>query len=707
MQASDLQPLLKPRSIVVIGASNEETRIGGRPVQLAKVHEFQGAVYGINPKYDAVQGIPCFPSVDALPEAPDLAILAIGARDVLPQLEACARKGIKAAVIFAGGFAEIGTPEGAELQESLKRFCESSGMVVCGPNTVGISNVLDNAYGTFLTVMVEPKPKPGEVAVVAQSGGACISIYTASQKRGVGFSYVINTGNEISATTEDYLEFVADDPRVGVVAAYVEGLSNGARFREALSKLSGKRIPTVVYKVGETKAGADAASSHTARLAGDHATFRLAVRDAGAMYAQDIEQLGELTYLARFARKHVGKRVGIVTTSGAFAAILTDHLVNSGLQVPKLTTELQEKLRPHLPSFAIVSNPLDITANVVNSEGGFQDALETMLASEELDCVILFSVNNLIDKLADSIIAAAKASDKLLMVMLAGDAHRVSDLDQAGVPVIMDTARGVKALASLIDWQAREPSSKTTPKDTGSRREKAKEFIASARERGDVTLDEAAGKKLLALYGIETPKEFVVTNSEEAKERFRSLETSAVLKILSPDILHKSEVGGVVLGLKTEDSVADAYSQMMATVSRLEPNARIEGAVLQRQEDKGVEVLVSARKDPTFGIVVSAAMGGTATELMNDISLRFAPVDEEEAREMLQELRLYPLLDGYRNSRKADIGELSRVIRAISDAAVDLSDDVDEIEVNPVIVRPEGAGAIAVDCIVKLTTAKS
>ncbi len=696
----DLRPLLSPKSIVVIGASEEVTRIGGRPLQLAREYGFQGSVYAVNPKYQTVQGFPCFPDIDALPEAPELAILAIGARDVLPTLESCAVKGIKAAVIFAGGFAELGTPEGAGLQRKLTGLADRTGLLIAGPNAIGLVNVRANNYATFMTAMLEARPTPGDVALVAQSGGACIAVYNTTHRRGVGFNYIINTGNEAAIRYDEYLRYVAADPQTKVVAGYIEGLDRGPEFVDALKDLRQRDIPVVLYKVGETDAGADAAASHTARLAGNHAVFRMALSQLGAMYAHDMEQLAELTYLCRYAKKSSGKRVGILTTSGAFAAILTDQLVGQGLEVPTLSDDLQAKLKPHLPSIAITGNPVDITANVVNSPDGFEEALRLLLASDEVDSVILFSTSNLIDKLSGAITRNAWSSGKLLAVMVTGNAATENDIESSGSPVFHDTGRGSLALGTFAKWKM---TAGTTPATEINALLKPNRIISEAIRSGRATLNESEAKKLMAEFGIEVTRELLVTTPEQAAAAAAGTTFPVVMKVLSSDITHKTEVGGVRLNLRSPEEVIEAFLGIQSNVARLAPKAKIDGVTLQRQEVGGVEILVSARRDPLFGPVLSVALGGTMTELLADISQRLLPVDKTTAHLMLRELRMFPLLDGFRGAPQADIEALADVIQKVSNLVMEVGEDLEELEINPVIARSKQVGgAIAVDGVVKL-----
>ncbi len=710
MTLRDLSPLLNPRSIVVVGASTEPARIGGRPLHLAKVMGFSGKVLAVNPKYQEAQGYPCYPSVAELPFVPDLAILALGAKDVLDTLRACALKGIRAAVIFAGGFAELANAEGVERQRQLAEFGRTSGMLIAGPNTLGLVNVPRAMYATFMSAVLDSPMYPGDVALVAQSGGACIAVLNALRKRGIGMNYVLNTGNEASIGLSEYIHYVAADDQTQVVVSYVEGLGDDPHFVQEMCRLRDARTPVVLYKVGETEAGADAAASHTARLAGTFETFKAAASQMGLLLAHDMEQLSELAYTARFASRDVGRRVGIITTSGAFAAILTDKFVGAGLTIPKLSEAVQQQIRPHVPAIATIANPVDITANVVNAPDGFGEALRALLRTEELDLVVLFSTAALIDALASQILDAVPCSRRLLAIMVTGTPVSKPRLEAAGIPLYEDTGRGASALASLAWWAEPTPQTPWEPVahaavSTDGAAGEARRAIEAARAAGLRVLDEKISKSLLKSFGIPVAEEAVAATAAEAARAAQAMGFPVVAKILSPDILHKTELGAVKLGLRSAQEVEDAGAQILESVQRHAPDARIEGLLLQRQIEPGAEILLSTTVDPLFGPVLSVASGGVAAELLADIRQWVLPVDEEQAASLLRSLKLFPLLDGYRGQPPRDQQAIVHAMLGIARMAWQLQDQVAEIEVNPLIVGradEKNDGAIAVDCVIKL-----
>lgn len=713
-RVKDLRALLEARSLVVIGASEEPSRIGGRPLQLARMHGYAGQVAGVNPKYQTVQGYPCFASLADLPFTPDLAIVAVGAKDVLASLQACVAHGVRAAVVFAGGFAELGTPQGRDLQQAVSDLARESGLLVAGPNAIGLVNVAHRLYATFMTAMVETPPASGGVAIVAQSGGAVIAVHNTLQARGVGLRYLLNTGNEACVDFSDYLEHVAADPATCVIGGYIEGLDDGDRLIAQLQELRERDLPVVLYKVGETREGADAAASHTARLAGSHEVFKAAFEQLGVMRADDMEQLAELSYLATYAMRSSGGRVGILTTSGAFAAILTDKFGPAGVSVPHLSDALQARLRPHVPAMAITANPVDITANVVNSIGGFGTALEALLETDELDFVVLFSTSNLIDKLSGEILRAVAGSPRLLAVMVTGACEAQPALEAAGVPVFHDIGRGTQALATLARRQKQRASGaawrRCWPPEPRSAQEQqcdaqARQLLATAARRGMSSLTEHEGKSLLALYGIGVTADAACGDMEAAVQAAVNTGYPVVMKILSPDIAHKTEVGGVRLGLSDAAQVREAYAAMHESVARQAPDARIDGVSIQRQVRPGTELLLGVHRDPLFGPVLTLGFGGVTAELVGDVRHHVLPIDAAQARSLLQQLRMYPLLEGYRGQPGGNVDAVVDAVVRMADMAMALQDVLEAVEVNPLIVESgTDAAVVAVDCVARLRT---
>ena len=698
----NLRPLIAPDSICIVGASPEPGRVGGRPLDLLGALGYTGRVFGVNPKYQTVQGFPCFPDLESLPETPELAVIAVGADQVLPQLRRCHTAGIAAAVVFAGGFAETGTDQGIALQAELRAFGEETGMLIAGPNTLGLANVLTSAYSTFNHAFRrwETGPGLGRLAMLTQGGGPAFALYYAVRERNGAFNYVLQTGNEACLGFSAFLRFLAEDSQTDAVLGYIEGLDDIGSFASAVTEMHARGKPLVLYRAGETALGAEVSASHTARIVGNPAMYAAAFEQLNVIQARDLEHAAELGYLTQFRNRKFGTRVGILTTSGAFGAILTDRFVQRGLDVPKLSAQLQQALREILPPYATaIANPVDLTGSIVNSDEGFGRSLTLLLASGELDMLVVFSIGDIIDTLAPRLIGAAETTDKVIAVVAAGPMERRKALEAAGIAVFHEAARGADTLSDLARWQIRARGWR--PPATLPTKALTVDTIQAAVAAGKTVLDEREGLSLLRQIGIAGPDERVAETAEAALAAGRAIGFPVVMKILSRDIQHKTEAGGVRLGVQEADTAA-AFTAIQDDVSRAAPNALIEGVLVQRQEQGVAELLVSVLQDPVLGSVLTVGMGGVAAELLGDTVQRLAPVNEAEAADMLRQLRLFPLLDGYRGRPRADVAAAATAIANLSVLAATARGRIAEIEINPLILRAGNGGAVAVDCLVRL-----
>ncbi|MEW6256488.1 MAG: acetate--CoA ligase family protein [Pseudomonadota bacterium] len=700
---SRLSPLIAPRSIAILGASADPGRVGGMPLQLLIQHGFQGEIYPINPKYSEISGLTCYPDVESLPGPVDLLAMAVAAKDVVPQLRRAAAKGVRSAVVFASGFAETGQEDGQRLQEELAACARDIGIPVAGPNCMGFANLDTHAYTAFASVfrVVEPPIEDRSVALITQSGNVCASVYAAGRKLGVGFNCVINTGNEADVEFAEYLEYFASDPGTRAVAGYVEGLRDGPRFRKVAAELRDAGRPLMLLKVGDTDKGAEAAASHTASLAGSQAVYRAAFEELNVMWAEDLSHLADLAYLSRFKDRTAGQRVAIITMSGALGALLADKLTQRGIAVPSLSPDVQKVLRGGIPDYGMVANPVDVTGNVVNQMGFFRNALTTLTKSGDVDFVLVYAPGYLLDRMAPDMIEVAQASPMLIAAIDTLEATCRDQLQDAGIPVFTDTARAVAALATFGQWHERPGmAGRTLPAGplAASPPAQVRDALAEAR----AALTEVEGKALVASFGVPVVQERIAKTASEAAAAAEALGFPVVLKVLSPDIAHKSEAGGVRLGLDSGTAAADAFEEVLAAARRYAPDARIEGAVLQRQEASGVEVLAGITRDPVFGPTLTLGLGGILTELLGDVSHALLPVDASRARQMLERLKGFRLLTGFRGRPPCDVDALCAAVAALSDAALACGDALKEVEINPFIVRPAGQGVVAVDCLVGL-----
>lgn len=691
-----LEPLLNPSSIAIIGASDNAGRIGGMPIDLLVRFGYAGAVYPVNPKYDSVFGLRCYRQVEDLPDGIDLAVLAIAAEDVTAMLARCQARGIRAAIVYAAGFAEAGEA-GAALQRTMEDFVRDSGMLVAGPNCMGFANLNTHAFTAFASVFktAPAQQERGRVSLLTQSGNVCAAVFAIARELGVPFSQFINTGNEACLDFSAYLEYLAQDANTDVVIGYIEELRDGERFIAAASACAEAGKPLIVYKAGETEKGREAVRSHTSALAGNQAIYRAAFSQLNVIECQDFAQMAHIAELARYRHRAAGRRVAIVSISGAVGAILADKCIGAGLEVPTLPHALQDTLRAGIPDYGMVSNPIDVTGNVVNDPGFVRTALGALATARTVDTIIVYAPGYLLDRMADDLAAVAAEHGRLIVAVDTGRATRRDFLREAGVPVMTDIGMTMQALAPFLHWHER-----------GAR--KPWRALARARAQGQdapadpapLPRDEYQARAWFASHGVPTIREHVAACADEAVAAATELGFPVALKVLSADVPHKTEAGGVHLRLGTPGAVREAYQAIMESVPRHVPHARIDGVIVQRMAAPGVELIVGAVRDPVFGPALTVGLGGTLTELYRDVSHRLLPVDAADAREMLGQLKAFPLLDGYRNAPHRDIDAACESIAAFSRSFLALGQAVGEAEINPLAVHERGRGAAMLDALV-------
>lgn len=689
----DLTPLIAPKSIALIGASTNPGRVGGMPLALLVQHGYQGRVYPVNPKYQTVFDYPCYPDIESVPGPVDVAVLALAANEVVAMLRRCHARGINNAIVFASGFAEA-QEAGRALQDELEAYVRSSGMLVAGPNCMGFANLNTHAYTVFASVFknIPPPAGDGDTALVTQSGNVCATVYAEASKQQVHFNYVLNTGNEACLEFSEYLEWLAEDAGTQCIVGYVEGLRDGARFCRAALRLRELGKPLALLKVGDSGKGREAAASHTAALAGNQRVYHAALRQLNVMQARDLSHMADLAYLARFRGRHAGRRVVIMTISGALGALLADRLSEVDVDIPTLPDDVQAVLRAGIPDYGMVANPVDVTGNIVNGTDFLGKALRTVTECAQVDMLLMYAPGYLLERMSPDLAQAARQSNKLIAVIDTQEANTRKDLEAAGIPVFGETGRAVQALGTFLQWKE-GLQHRWSPADTPQTQE-------SAVVDGDV--DEESAKRLLARFGVPMPKEHMVASAEQAAAAAQEIGFPCVLKILSADIAHKTEVGGVRLKLADAQAVRTAYTEIAASVAQHAPKARIRGMLLARQEQGVAELLVGVTRDPVFGPVMTVGLGGVLTELYQDVAHRLLPVSSADARSMLRELKAWPLLDGFRGRAKADVDAACEAIAAMSRAALALKDTLQEMEVNPLLLRTQGEGAVALDALVQL-----
>jgi acyl-CoA synthetase (NDP forming) len=687
-----LRPLFYPQSIAVIGASADARRISGKPIESLKAAGFPGPVYPVNPKYDEVQGIKAFPTIDAVPGPVDLALVTVPAQAVVPALEACARHGVRAAVIFTSGFAEMDAG-GQAAQSRMTEIARERGMRILGPNCMGLFNVRHKSYVTFSSSFLRAWPQAGPVGIVSQSGAFGAHCFVMARERGLGLSHWVTTGNECDVDFAEALAFLADDPATEIILGYLEGGRRGQMLVEACERARTNRKPVVLMKVGRSEVGAEAARSHTASLAGNDAIYDAVFRDCGVHRARSISELFE-TVKACTARAFPRRgRLGIVTISGGGGILMADAAAEQGLDVPALPEDAQRRLKALLP-YASPRNPVDTTAQALDDMSLARRNLEIMIETGDFDAVGCFFASigfspQIAPKLRDAVIAVRHKHPTVPIFMaMTSTPELIAELAASGIPHFEDPVALVNAIGALVRFgRAFERTPNPAPPLPAP---------LSPAPRG--MLDERASKALLAAAGIPVVPDRVARTAAEAVEAAQALGFPAVLKVLSPDIPHKTDVGGVALSLDTPDAVATAFAETMERVRRAAPNARIDGALVSPMIRGGVEAILGVQRDPVFGPAVMVGLGGIFAETIGDVAFRLAPFGLDDARDLIASLKGHKLLTGARGRPPLDVDALARAASALSCFAAANADAIDSVDVNPMIVTERGA--VAVDGLV-------
>ncbi len=685
-----LDCLLNPGSIAMIGASANAGRIGGMPLELLTRFGYAGGIYPVNPKYQEVFGKRCWPDIEAVPEPVDLAVLAIAAADVTPMLRRCHAKGVRAAIVYAAGFAEAGG-DGQRLQDELEAFVAESGMAVAGPNCMGFANLNTQAHTAFASVFktAPAQSGPGVVSLLTQSGNVCAAVYAIARKLDLPFSHFINTGNEACLDFSQYLEYLAADPQTEIVLGYIEQLRDGERFVGACRELERQGKLLIALKAGNTDKGAQAVRSHTSALAGDRRVYAAAFRQLNVIEASDFAQMAHLASLATLRHRSAGKRVAVLTMSGALGAILADKFIGAGLDLPDLPEALQAVLRGGIPDYGMVGNPVDVTGNVVNDPAFVRTVLQALATTDAIDAVVVYAPGYMLDRMADALAEASRQHQRLFIAIDTGLAQSRAALREAEVAVFEDLGQAVSALAPYLLWCEARGKPRIAPMPP-------LETVPVP----PLPCNEADARAYVAAFGLPQARVQCDRDADEAVAEAQAAGYPVALKILSADIAHKTEAGGVALGLADAAAVRAAFDQVRQAAAQAQPDARIDGVMVQKMERGVAELIVGATRDPVFGPVLTVGLGGVLTEIYQDTSHRLLPVDENIALQMLHELKAFALLDGYRGKPRADLAAACRSIVAIGNALLAAPAHVAEIEVNPLLIKEAGQGVAVLDALI-------
>ena len=707
---TDIERFFSPKSIAIIGASQDLVTISGQPLKHLLSHGYKGKLYPVNPKYQDVAGVKCWPSLESLPEAPELALILVNASRVPDMLTSCGKKGVPYVIIFSSGFSEMGGA-GVAAQQKLAEIAREYDIGVIGPNCQGMINAADGVFAGFGSVFGSDYT-PGSVSMVSQSGGFGFSVMNLSSlDGGLPFRQMVTTGNEIGVTTLDFMDYFIRDPKTDIIGTYIEGVKDARRILDTGDKALAAGKPILMWKVGNTEQGQKAAASHTANLGGAMALYKAAFKQKGIIQVEDIQDLVDYGRALRGNRLPKGNRLAIITISGGAGILMTDEIVARGMQMAQLSPATVAKLKEFVPSFGSVSNPVDVTAAIFNDLTLINRTLQAINDDPGVDCIAMINASlqgEIAQKVASEIVAAAARTDKpIFLSWSARDAvapEAYAALDAARIPHYKSPVRCGRALAA-VSWYAearRRNEAQRNDRTPVINSAAAKAMLKG--KSGDIA--EYAAKQVLAEYGIPVTKETLADTREAAVKAAQAIGFPVAMKVQSADISHKTEAKAVRLGVGNAADVAAAFDEIMRNAKAYKADARIDGVLVQEMVGGGTEVIVGITNDALFGPAVMFGLGGIFAEVLKDVAFRLAPITPAIAREMVEEIKGYPVLAGARGKAPADVDALVDVLVKLSALAVDLKDHVAELDINPLLVMPKGKnagqGVKAADALIRM-----
>jgi acyl-CoA synthetase (NDP forming) len=703
---SDLERLFNPRSIAVFGVSPNPLSLGARTID--QLRHYAGKVYRVNPKYDRIGEEVCYPSIAALPEVPDCALVALPRDVVHPAIEECGQGGVGGAVVFASGYVETGKPHNIELQEKMTAVATGTGLRVVGPNCLGFVNLPARVIASFSrTDLIAEVPAKGGVGLVSQSGAMGFGLAQAA-RRGLPISHMLATGNACDVNIADGIAYLAEDPACAAIACLFEGLANPWQLVEAGEIAMAQDKPVIVYKLGTGEEGAAAAMSHTGSLAGADAAWRAACHRAGIIMVDNVEAMLETAaFFAKSPRRPSSRGVAVLASSGGAAIACADMAERHGVSLPQPRPEVKQILEAHVPEYGSARNPCDVTTALQNDPKLLPACLEAMLGDTMYGTLVFPQAALRKDSLErrNSMAAVAERTGKLICLPFVGGwLGGPGTVEAEANPHFAWFYEINRCFAAIAAWHWRaqkreqfeqEGLRKLTRLSPPEAKDKAaKRITASA----NITLTEREAKDVLALYGVPVVGEKLVQSATEAVEAAQSLGLPVVMKLESPDIPHKTEAGVIRLNLKTADEVKPAYEAVMANAKQYKADAKINGVLVQPMVGAGAEIMVGGKVDPLFGPLIVAGLGGVLVELMKDTALDLAPIGQGEAHALLGQLKGQAMLTGFRGSQPVDQDRLAEVIVRLSEFLDDQRELITELDVNPLICS--GSRILAVDALI-------
>ena len=694
-----MKALFEPGSIAVIGAAREEDKLGNIILRNLISSGFEGSLYPVNPKADEILGMKCYPSISEIPDSVDLIVVVVPNRIVPVVIEEAGVNGVKAAIIITAGFKEIGL-EGARLERKMGEIARKHGMRLLGPNCLGLINRHHHMNATF----TRNYPAEGRIAITSQSGAICTSILDWASRTNIGFSKFISVGNKVDIDEADLLEYLSDDDRTSVIGMYIEGMDRGVEFLRQASKTT-KSKPILALKSGRTSSGAIAASSHTGALSGSDAVYEAALKQMGVVRARTMDEFFDLLMLFGLMPLPYGDGVAIVTNAGGLGVMAADATSDFGLTLATFESATIERLKSYLPAEANFYNPVDVLGDAPADR--YEFAMNAVIEDPNVSMVlVILAPTDTVDimAVAENVSGfGGKVNIPLVAAFVGGKDCEpgIELLKEAGIPNYESPDKAIRALSSMVQYRnTRDSVSNMEPVVVKGDKDRVREILDMVKVEDRITLREDEGKEILKAYDVPVPNEAMAITREEAAEIAGGIGYPVVMKIASPDIFHKSDVGGVAVGVENAEDVMTNFDIIIQRSRERMPHARIDGVSIQ-QMLSGREVIVGMVRDDQFGPVLTFGLGGIFVEIMRDVSQRIAPLTESDVNSMISSIKAFPILSGARGRKPADIKTLKDIIFKVAQISVDFP-EISEFEINPVIVRDEDEGASAVDALVTI-----
>lgn len=693
----NLDKLFNPRSVAVIGASSDESKLGYKIFNNIIKGGFKGQIYPVNPKPGQILGKTTFSRITEIPEPVDMAVLVIPAKFVLQSLQDCAAKKVPFTIIIASGFAEIGRKKE---EEEITAFGQKTGMRILGPNVFGVYSSSCNLNATFGPSDIQP----GQVAIVTQSGAIGISLIGKTKVENMGLSHIISVGNKADIDDMEIVDYLTQEPNVKVILMYIEGVKSGRQFSQILKKAARKK-PVVIVKSGKSAKGAQAISSHTGSLAGQDRVFEEIIRQSGAVRAESIQQALDWSKFLVSSPQPTRENCVIITNGGGMGVLAADACEKYQVRLYDSCPVLDRSFEQSMPSFGSCKNPIDLTGQATGED--YSRALQTALDEDSIGSVICLACETgVFDVQAFSQTVSnywQKYQAKKPIVFSLFGGHQaesnIQKLKAANIPIFNDVNQAVSCLGALYQTKTVKNAEEITKTEIAL--EKIKELIKPARKEQRPLLSAEETNRLAEILAIPVPLKKFITEPEQLEKAVQEVGFPLVLKIVSPDILHKSDSGGVIINIQTLADAQQAWKKIMANCRQSQPQARLSGIEVVQMVKEKIEFIVGAKQDPAFGPIVMVGLGGIYVEIFQDVSFRGFPVSETELEKMLRQLKSYALLTGARGETSKDIQALKNTLHKLG-TLISLLPEIKEIEINPLIIKPEGQGVVALDIRVLL-----